>query len=100
MGNDRIWKENLKWEKYGDDLELSFERVGWIRIMGLPLKLWGDHNFVTITGRYGKTISPFDDVYHRGDLSYVKVGILTTMCDRINEEITMATEDKLFKSIS
>ncbi|CAI9280017.1 unnamed protein product [Lactuca saligna] len=64
---------------------------------GLPLKLWGDRNFASITGWYGRTIAPFDDVYHRADLSCIKIGIITSRHDRINEEITVTTEEKLFK---
>ncbi|CAI9277027.1 unnamed protein product [Lactuca saligna] len=97
MENKQIWVENLKWVKSGEILEKFFERVAWVRIVGLLLKLWGEKNFEDICRKFEKTIAPYDDVYHMLDMSCVKVGIITTRRIRINEEIVVATEDQRFK---
>ncbi|CAH1431072.1 unnamed protein product [Lactuca virosa] len=97
MENEERWKESLKWIKWRDQVDLSFERVSWLRIMGLPLKLWSTCNFSIIAEKFGKIIDPFDDFHHRIDLSCVKIGIRTDRCDRINEVIVPADGRNLIK---
>lgn len=90
------WKEHLKWVEWGDKHEVYDDRVAWIRIVGLPLHLWGQSNFEVITQEFGKTIAPFEDIPNRVDLSHVKMGILTNRKSRINEEIHVAFENKVY----
>ncbi|KAI3497060.1 hypothetical protein L1887_39441 [Cichorium endivia] len=47
--------------------------------------------------RYGSIIAPFDDLYHRIDMSAVKIGVLTTSRMRINEDVTCNFEGKNLK---
>ncbi|CAH1452310.1 unnamed protein product [Lactuca virosa] len=96
--NKQRWAENLKWVEPVESPEFFFfERIAWVRLVGLPLKLWGSMSFEAICKKFGKIIAPFDDVYHRVDLSCVKVGILTTRRTRINEEVEVATDDQITK---
>ncbi|CAH1432198.1 unnamed protein product [Lactuca virosa] len=95
--NKQRWQEHLKWVDWGDKIEREFDRVAWIRIMGLPLHLWGESNFAKITEGYGATIAPFDELPNRVDLSCVKIGILTERRTRINEEIFVSFEGELIK---
>ncbi|KAI3508623.1 hypothetical protein L1887_23632 [Cichorium endivia] len=95
--NEGRWRELLSWVKWGDKLDMQFEKVAWIWIVGLPLSLWGDRNFDAISGRYGKIIAPFDEVMHRVDLSHVKIGIITSRRARINEETSVVWEGRSFK---
>ncbi|CAH1446424.1 unnamed protein product [Lactuca virosa] len=97
LENKQRWANNLKWVKPGESIEQNFERVAWVRIVGLPLILWGYTNFEAICQKFGKIIAPFDDVYHRVDLSCVKIGIITTRRTRINEEAVVATDDHIIK---
>ncbi|CAI9269380.1 unnamed protein product [Lactuca saligna] len=97
MEQEYRWKEHLKWVRWGDKVETHGDRVAWIRILGLPLRLWGQRNFQTITGGFGKIIAPFEDIPHRVDLSHIKIGLLTTRRNRINDEIRVAFEGKVYK---
>ncbi|CAI9261598.1 unnamed protein product [Lactuca saligna] len=97
MENECRWKQHLKWLRWGDKTETHAERVAWIRIMGLPLHLWGQRNFKTITSVYGKTIAPFKDIPHRVDLSHVKIGILTKNKIRIYDEVTSTFKGKEYR---
>ncbi|KAL4578929.1 hypothetical protein LXL04_015061 [Taraxacum kok-saghyz] len=85
--NENGWKEHLNWVNWGDQTPHTFERVAWIRIVGLPLHMWGEGNFAAITQGFGKTIAPFNTIPARVDLSCTKIGILTERKTRINEEM-------------
>ncbi|KAL4566368.1 hypothetical protein LXL04_030483 [Taraxacum kok-saghyz] len=85
--NEERWKEHLKWVSWGDQTLQKFDRVAWIRIVGLPLHMWGTVNFEAITKELGKIIAPFDTLPARVALSCAKIGILTERKTRINEEV-------------
>lgn len=85
------WEEYLSWVRPWDQNQcLTFERVAWIRIVGLPIQYWGKKNLEDIAGTFGKTIAPYDDISNRVDLSHEKIGILTETGSRINEEIVVS----------
>lgn len=96
MANEYKWKDHLKWINWGDKTETHSERVAWIQIVGLPLHLWGEHNFNTLSKSFGRTIAPYNDLPNRVDLSHTKIGILTTKRTRINEEIHVAFDGKVY----
>ncbi|CAH1441469.1 unnamed protein product [Lactuca virosa] len=95
--NKQRWQEHLKWVDWADQVQTGFDGVSWIRIVGLPLQLLGENNFEKITKDYGNIIAPYDNLTHHVDLSYVKIGILTTRRKRINEEILVAVEGEILK---
>ncbi|KAL4592631.1 hypothetical protein LXL04_005634 [Taraxacum kok-saghyz] len=75
----------------------KYRGMAWIRIVGLPLSLWGVNNFEAITRSFGRTISPFDEIDHRVDLSCVKIDIITDRRSRINDEIHVNDGGKVIK---
>ncbi|CAI9276086.1 unnamed protein product [Lactuca saligna] len=97
MFDELKWKEYLKWVRWENQVNSHEERVAWIRVTGLPLHLWGQRNFRSITDRFGKTIAPFEDIPHRVDLSHAKIGLLTHRRTRINDEIQAMFEGKVYK---
>lgn len=97
MFDDLKWKEYLKWVRWEDQVDSHEERVAWIRVTGLPLHLWGQRNFQSITDGFGKTIAPFEDIPHIVDLSHAKIGLLTSRRTRINNEIQASFEGKVYK---
>lgn len=54
---------------------MTFERVAWIRIVGLLIQFWVKKNLEDIAGMFGRTITPYDDIPHCVDLSHAKIGI-------------------------
>nr|KAJ0196777.1 hypothetical protein LSAT_V11C700381330 [Lactuca sativa] len=81
------WQEWFKWMTLGDQSDLCFERLAWLRITGVPLKYWDEDNFSRIASRFGKVICPFDNIHNRNDFSVGKVGIITACKKWINEEV-------------
>ncbi|KAL4584306.1 hypothetical protein LXL04_008902 [Taraxacum kok-saghyz] len=51
LANPSWWKDWFNWIKRGDDQNIRFERIAWIRIIGLPLFLWDTENFSSIASR-------------------------------------------------
>ncbi|KAI3515408.1 hypothetical protein L1887_14303 [Cichorium endivia] len=96
--NDKVqWAEWFKWLRIGSDEELRYERLAWLKIIGLPIHLWDADNFSRIAGNFGKVICPFEDIINRKDLSMGKVGILTPRRQWINEEIMVDGGGKMYK---
>lgn len=98
--NKNRWEEHLKWVEWGDRMQLSFDKVAWIRIVGLPLQLWGRITLLQSQIEYGFTIAPYEDITHCLDLSCVKIGILTKRRTRINYKIFIAFEELIKLSIT
>ncbi|KAI3517604.1 hypothetical protein L1887_16819 [Cichorium endivia] len=78
------------------EVNLRFERVAWLKIIGLPIPLWEEENFTKIVSGFGKVINPFDDIINRSDLSMGKVGIITSRRRWINEEVSVVADNKIF----
>ncbi|KAL4575220.1 hypothetical protein LXL04_022062 [Taraxacum kok-saghyz] len=95
--NKDKWKEYMTWVEEGEHVKIGADRVAWIRIVGLPLNLWGQKNFTAITNGFGKIIAPFDEIQRRVDLSCAKIGILTERKSRINDELYVEVEGRLTK---
>ncbi|KAI3509630.1 hypothetical protein L1887_25054 [Cichorium endivia] len=71
--------------------------MAWLKIVGLPLRLWDEANFTTICSRFGKVSCPFDCVSTRRDLSMGKVGILTSARRWINEKVQIMAGGQFHK---
>ncbi|CAH1452202.1 unnamed protein product [Lactuca virosa] len=98
MENCDRWKEYMKWVKLDAVADsMKYDRVAWIRIVGLPLRYWGEKNFLAITAPFGETIAPYDDLPNRVDMSCVKIGILTEIRKSINDEIMISIDGELTK---
>ncbi|KAL4589625.1 hypothetical protein LXL04_002533 [Taraxacum kok-saghyz] len=95
--NKDRWMKYMTWVDDGEHVNIGSDRVAWIRIVGLPLNLWGQKNFAAITNGFGKTIAPFDEIQRRVDLSCAKIGILTERKSRINDEVYVEVEGRLTK---
>ncbi|KAI3521228.1 hypothetical protein L1887_10689 [Cichorium endivia] len=91
------WEIWFKWLKYGDEEDIRFERMAWLKIVGLPLRLWDEDNFSKIVGNFGRVVNPFDGIYDRRDLSMGKVGVVTSRRVWINEELLVEAGGKTFK---
>ncbi|KAI3496778.1 hypothetical protein L1887_39153 [Cichorium endivia] len=91
------WKDWFKWLKMGENQKIQYERVAWLKIVGLPIPLWDEKNFSIIAAKFGMVINPFDFILNRDDWSMGKVGILTSRKKWINEEITVMANNENFQ---
>lgn len=74
-----------------------YERIAWLKIIGVPFEFWDEENFSLIASRFGKVINPFDSISSRRDYSMGKVGILTTRKTWINEDVTIEVSNTKYK---
>ncbi|CAH1438893.1 unnamed protein product [Lactuca virosa] len=63
------WNDWFKWPVNADQYDSDYERVAWLKIIGVPLPLWDEDNFSKIASRFGKVITPFDGILDRRDYS-------------------------------
>lgn len=66
-----------------------FEFIAWIIIVGLPIKILSDSNFNKIISNFGRIIISVDGIKNHVDLSFVKVGILTSVKKKLNKELSV-----------
>ncbi|CAH1412378.1 unnamed protein product [Lactuca virosa] len=96
LEDERNWKDTFKWMKMGSTVVTKFERITWIRILGLLLRLWNNSNFSDVVGKFGKIAVPIDHITSRVDLSVVKLAILTDKLTKLNEEIQVEADGRSF----
>ncbi|KAL4556012.1 hypothetical protein LXL04_038647 [Taraxacum kok-saghyz] len=90
------WIEWFNWLVLGDNQDFCKDRIAWIKIMGLPMRLWSEDNVAAILQKFGKLIIPSDEMGTGADESFIKVGILTTFKRWINDEVAMAIGEHHF----
>lgn len=96
LENETNWKDTFKWMKMGSTTVTKSESITWIRIVGLPIRLWNNSNFSAIGGKFGKIVVPIDHITSRVDLSVVKLAILTDKLTKINDEIQVEVDGRSF----
>ncbi|CAI9284729.1 unnamed protein product [Lactuca saligna] len=67
------WSKWFRLMESGDIATYNFERIAWIKIIGLPPKLWSEENFSKITGLMGRVIVPFEVDTSSANLVYGNV---------------------------
>ncbi|KAI3523154.1 hypothetical protein L1887_01211 [Cichorium endivia] len=95
LSNYSHCSDAFNWVKLGE-YDLQFERVAWLKIIGLPIPLWDEENFSKIVSSFGRVINPFDDIKHRSDPFMGKAIIITTRRRWINEEVQVSAHGKTF----
>lgn len=91
------WSDWFKWLIPGEKHNTHFERLAWMKIIGLPLELWDESTFSTIVSRFGRVTHPFDNISTRRDYFMGKVGIITTSKRWINEKVTVSAGGTIFR---
>ncbi|KAL7586077.1 hypothetical protein Lser_V15G41013 [Lactuca serriola] len=54
--NEQAWSKWFKWLKVGFAEDVPFERMAWLKIVGLPINLRSEENVSLIAGKIGKVI--------------------------------------------
>ncbi|KAF5782462.1 hypothetical protein HanXRQr2_Chr11g0496151 [Helianthus annuus] len=74
----------------------GFERLAWIKIVGVPFHLLSSQVINAIGSSVGKVVHTPNKSDDDDDLSYDYIGVLVGDGKRIDEEITVAWSDKKF----
>ncbi|CAH1436992.1 unnamed protein product [Lactuca virosa] len=86
--NKGLWQKMFNWLVYASKKEPRFERIAWLKIMGVLLLAWGDTSFETIAVNYGRIIEHDNNLETCIDISYGKVRVITSIRKKINEEFS------------
>ncbi|KAL4580367.1 hypothetical protein LXL04_016558 [Taraxacum kok-saghyz] len=89
MKDSSRWIEWLQWVVPGDSRDFCDDRIAWINIIGLPMRLWSDENIHSITKSLGRMIVPSDEMGANTDESILQMGILTKSRNWINTEMAV-----------
>ncbi|KAI3763654.1 hypothetical protein L2E82_13648 [Cichorium intybus] len=73
----------------------QFERVTWVKIYGIPVKLWDRRNFESIARKYGRILVPFEASSDARDLSHGRVCVLTESRRRIDDVVPIEFDGKI-----
>ncbi|XP_021996086.1 uncharacterized protein LOC110893282 [Helianthus annuus] len=76
---------------------LSYERLAWVIIHGVPPHLVSRKVFDSIGSKYGKVVQPSQFLETDGDISYDRLGILIDSGNRINGILNLSWQDKRYK---
>ncbi|KAJ0454272.1 hypothetical protein HanIR_Chr15g0738211 [Helianthus annuus] len=79
---------------------LPFERVAWIRLLGVPLHLLESDVVKMIGERFGKVLYVPNSSGEEKDLSMVRVGVLLGEVDRIKEFVVVLWKDRSFRVLA
>ncbi|KAI3508269.1 hypothetical protein L1887_23275 [Cichorium endivia] len=93
----KSWTEWFCWVDSGDIAAQTFDRIAWIKIYGLPYKLWNEENFAKIGESFGRVIVPYNLDQAAVDLSFVKMGILTQFKIPISSESVVSINGQVLK---
>ncbi|KAJ0876872.1 putative RNA recognition motif domain, nucleotide-binding alpha-beta plait domain superfamily [Helianthus annuus] len=97
MGNKTQWGEwfcrLVRWEGQS----FPYERIAWLKILGVPLQLMQNKLFNDIGAQYGKILHPSQFEGNDINLSFEYVGILVDKGERISDAITLKWRGKAFK---
>ncbi|CAH1445526.1 unnamed protein product [Lactuca virosa] len=74
--NKNRWEEYLKWVEWGDKIQSGFDRVAWIRIMGLPIHLWGGGGTTLQQSQKDMGTGINDEIFVAFEGELIKLGII------------------------
>ncbi|KAL4587461.1 hypothetical protein LXL04_000332 [Taraxacum kok-saghyz] len=95
--NKTIWQ---KWFNRVDQVGRTngqFDRLTWIKMVGMPLHAWDDNSFATVAARFGKVMANDNPFWNNDDLSFGKACILTSSLKRLNEEVSIEVDSAIYR---
>ncbi|KAL4584515.1 hypothetical protein LXL04_009118 [Taraxacum kok-saghyz] len=95
--NKCIWMKWFNWVDFMGKKLWRFERIAWLKIVGIPLLAWGESNFNLVASNFGKVLVSICPFWNSSDVSFGKVCILTPSRKRLNEEVCISLNGESFK---
>ncbi|PWA62725.1 nucleotide-binding alpha-beta plait domain-containing protein [Artemisia annua] len=93
-----VWSSWFSVLDFWEGHHLSYERVAWLKIHGVPINLATNEVFDDIASQFGKIIHPSQLSLEDGDISVGFVGILVGDGLKINETVSLKWSNKVFKT--
>ncbi|KAJ0856583.1 putative RNA recognition motif domain, nucleotide-binding alpha-beta plait domain superfamily [Helianthus annuus] len=97
VGNHPCWNAWFSSLDHWVGQSLPFERIAWLRLVGVPIHLAEDEVYDSIARRFGKIVFGSQRTSEDVDLSVNCVGVLRGDGCRIEEVVSLVWKDKRFK---
>ncbi|KAF5817356.1 hypothetical protein HanXRQr2_Chr02g0052051 [Helianthus annuus] len=97
IGNHALWENWFSSLDHWNGQSLPFERIAWLRVVGVPLHLAVDEVYDSIARHFGKIIHASERSSEDIDLSVNCIGVLRGDGDRIAEVVSLIWKDRRFK---
>ncbi|KAJ0743493.1 putative RNA recognition motif domain, nucleotide-binding alpha-beta plait domain superfamily [Helianthus annuus] len=81
---------------YWEGQTFGYDRLAWLKVMGIPLHLITDEVIDAVGSIFGKIAHRAKRSDSNGDLSYDYIGVLVGDGKRIGEEVTLLWRDRKF----
>ncbi|KAD3336133.1 hypothetical protein E3N88_31652 [Mikania micrantha] len=91
------WKKVFKNLEIWKGLDLHFDRIAWVKVIGVPLQLWDCNIFDQIGEHYGKIIAPAFNFDQQSDVSEGWFCVLTSNKRRIEESRQISWQNQIFE---
>ncbi|KAF5775443.1 putative RNA-directed DNA polymerase [Helianthus annuus] len=92
-----MWKDWFSSLDHWNGQSLPFERIAWLRIVGVPIHLAEDEVYDSIARHFGKIVHASQRSVEDVDLSVNFVGVLRGDGVRIEEVVSLVWKDKRYK---
>ncbi|KAI3749679.1 hypothetical protein L2E82_20295 [Cichorium intybus] len=90
------WIEWFQWMVLGDSKDFGDDRIAWVNVMGLPMRLWSEDNLSSIIKPFRTIIVPSEDLEPHFNSSVIRVGILTRYRRWLNDEVAVSEGGRHF----
>ncbi|KAL4589701.1 hypothetical protein LXL04_002609 [Taraxacum kok-saghyz] len=97
LDDKNTWGRWFSSLKQGEDEIPSFQRLAWLKVVGLPTQLECLENIEMIGNSWGKTLEVGELSWDKHDISYNRMCILTNHRKAINEKITIQIEKEKYR---
>ncbi|KAI3497734.1 hypothetical protein L1887_33238 [Cichorium endivia] len=84
------WIEWFQRIVLGGSGDFCDDRIAWLNIVGLPMRLWSDGNISSVIHPYGKIVVPPEDIELHSNNSWIRIGILTKYRRWINDDVAVS----------
>ncbi|PWA59445.1 nucleotide-binding alpha-beta plait domain-containing protein [Artemisia annua] len=97
MAKDEFLSRNNVFETVAiwEGQEITYERLAWVKVHGLPLHLLSNVNIDNVAKLFGKVVHNAQLECNDVDISYCYVGLLVNCGDMIHGEVSVMWRDKL-----
>ncbi|KAD4888369.1 hypothetical protein E3N88_20442 [Mikania micrantha] len=96
LDNTNGWKDWFSQLVQWNGNSIPFERIAWVRIVGVPLALWDNHIIDKIGGSVGKVLYRSEASLLDSNLSVDGMAILVSNGDYVQEKVTVKWRNKSF----
>ncbi|PWA63208.1 nucleotide-binding alpha-beta plait domain-containing protein [Artemisia annua] len=94
LADEFLSKENI-WGGWFSDMcrwngqQLTFERIVWLKISGVPIQLWDKEVFNLIGASFGQVVHQSEACHNDGNLAFDTVAVLTKVNRRFTESVKL-----------